>query len=225
MPLTAAQIISRACTIAKAPGYLVQAGQYLNMVLDTLQQTYDFDYIRKTQTINLDGNPSYLLENDHLRTDQVFYSVNGTKFVLNQIPIEDYNSLFDGPGVANYPYSYAIDVSTDPNTILFYPPPLVPLAVSVLYFPRKEDISSPETSSEIPWFMNQEYLIKKLAALIMLETDDERAPLFDVQSEKLLRNILSMQDDKGGYAQTIKLDRRSFRPTDSLRPNKSFPLS
>lgn len=225
MPLTAAQLIIRACTIAKAPGYTVQAGQYLNMLLDTLQQTYDFDYIRKTQTIVLNGNPGYDMATDHQRTDQVYYSVNGTKIVLNQIPIEDYNSLFMGAGVSNYPSSYAVDVSTTPNTILFYPPPLIPLTVSVLYFPRLEDIENPETSSEVPWFENQEYLLKKLAALIMLETDDERAPLFDVQSEKLLRNILTMQDDKGGYAQTIKLDRRSFRSPDSLKPDKAFPLS
>lgn len=224
MALTAAQIVTRACTIAKVPGYAVQAGVYLNMLLDTLCQTYDFDYIVKTHTIALDGNTSYDLASDHLRTREAFYSVDGTMEYMFQISIEDYNKLFQGPGVANYPNRFAVDVSTTPYSFLPYPPPSVTQSVTIKYFPRMADIATPESSSTVPWFINQEYLIKKVAADLMLETDDDRAPLFEVQAEKLLRNILTMSDDKGGYAQTIQHDRSRFRTGGSNADSKAYPL-
>lgn len=225
MPLTSAQIITRACTIAKVPGYQVQAGIYLNMLLSSLCQEYDFDYVKKTQTIAFNNSASYNLNADHLRTKEVFYNVNGNPFYLFQIPIETYHALFNGPGVSNYPNKFATDVSTDPNLILFYPPPSISQNVTVNYYPQMSDITAPESSSEVPWFTNQEYLIRKVAANLMLETDDERQPLFEAQAEKMLTKILSMKDDKEGFSDTIKLSRERFRTGQTSNPNKAFPLS
>lgn len=224
MSLTSAQIISRACTIAKVPGYAVQAGIYLNMLLASLCQEYDFDYIKETQTISLTNAPGYNLNSDHLRTKEVYYSVNGNPFYLFQIPIETYHSLFSGPGVSNYPNKYAVDVSTTPHTLLFYPPPSISQNVTVKYFPQMPDITTPETSSAVPWFTNQEYLIRKVAANLMLETDDARQPLFEMQAEKMLEKILTMLDDKEGFAETIKLSRERFRTGQNQNPSKAFPL-
>jgi hypothetical protein len=224
MALTSAQIISRACTIAKVPGYAVQAGIYLNMILASLCQEYDFDYIKSTQTIALNANAGYNLEDDHLRTKEVFYLVNGNPFYLFQIPIETYHTLFTGPGVSNYPNKFAVDVSTTPNTILFYPPPSITQSVTVNYYPQKADITTPESSSTVPWFLNQEYLIVKVASMLMRETDDERQPLFDAQAEKILSKVLTMQDDKEGFSETIELSRERFRTGGNQNPNKAFPL-
>lgn len=224
MALTAAQIITRACTIAKTPGYAVQAGIYLNMLLASLCQEYDFDYIKKTQTIPLTASFTYALNADHLRTREVFYNVNGNPFYLFQIPIETYHSLFNGPGVSNYPNKYAIDVSTSPHTFLPYPPPSITQDVTLNYYPQMADITTPESSSTVPWFLNQEYLIRKVAANLMLETDDARQPLFEAQAEKMLEKILTMQDDKEGFSETIKLSRERFRTGQNQNPNKAFPL-
>lgn len=224
MALTNAEIITRACSIAKAPGYRVQAGQYLNMTLASLCQTYDFDYIKKTQTISLNNNAGYALSSDHLRTKEVFYNVNGAIFYLFQIPIETYHSLFVGPGATNYPNKYAVDVSTSPYTILFYPPPSITQDVTVNYYPQMADIATPETSSATPWFHNQEYLITKIAACLMLETDDDRQQSFDARAEKILSGVLDMEDDKEGFAPTIKLSRERFRTGQNQNPNKAFPL-
>lgn len=224
MSMTNAEIITRACTIAKAPGYVVQAGQYLNMLLSTLCQTYDFDYIKKTQVITLDGNAGYSLNADHLRTKEVFYSVNGSIFTLFQIPIETYHSLYNGDGVSSYPNKYAVDVSTTPHTLLFYPPPSIALDVAVNYFPQKADITTPETDTGTPWFINQEYLIRKVAANLMLETDDGRQPLFELQAKEMLEDILTMKDDKGGFSDTIKLSRERFRTGGTNTPSKAFPV-
>ncbi len=224
MALTSAQIISRACAIAKVPGYTSQAGIYLNMLLSTLCQTYDFDSIKTTQTISLTNAAGYALNSDHLRTKEVFYSVNGAIFYLFQIPIETYHALFTGPGASNYPNKYAVDVSTTPNTILFYPPPSISQDVTVNYYPQKADIDTPESSTVVPWFPNQEYLIRKVAADLMLDSDDERQPLFEVQAEKMLSKILAMKDDKEGFSDTITLSRERFRTDTSQGPNKAFPL-
>lgn len=224
MPMTSAQLIARACTIAKAPGYAVQAGQYLNMLLQTICQTYDFDYIKKTQTITLTSAQAYNLNTDSLRTKEVFYSVGGIIFYLFQIPIETFHALVESPGISNYPDRYAIDVSTSPHQILFYPPPSISQSVTVTYFPQMPDITTPETDITVPWFINQEYLIRKVAADVMLETDDDRQHSFEVQAEKMLSKILTMADDKEGFSQTIKLSRENFRKGQNQNPNKAFPF-
>jgi hypothetical protein len=224
MALTNAQIIARACTIAKAPGYAVQAGQYLNMLLQSLCQTYDFDFIKKTQTINFTNAQGYNLNSDNLRTKEVFYSVNGDIFYLFQIPIETYNSLFIGPGVSNYPNKYAVDVSKSPKQLLPYPPPSISQAVTVNYFPQMPDITSPESDTGTCWFPNQEYLITKVAADLMMETDDERQQQFENRAEKMLMKFLDLADDKEGYSRTIKLSRERFKSGNNQNPNKAFPL-
>lgn len=224
MSLNTSQIIARACTIAKVPGYTSQAGQYLNMILQNLCQDYDFDFTKKSQTINLTTSLGYDLNSDNLRTKEVFYNVGGIIFYLFQIPIETYHALAQPPGSSNYPDRFAIDVSTNPKTILFYPPPSITNAVTINYFPQMPDISSPATDTTVPWFPDQEYLIKKTAAALMLETDDERQPLFEQQAEGRLSKFLTMDDDKEGFSQTIKLSRQTFRRGSNYNPNKAFPF-
>lgn len=232
MAQTAAQICALACQIAKVPaglngvgGYAAQAGVILNSTLSTLCQTQDFDFISKLLIINASAaNAGYPLNADHLRTRQVFYQVNGDIFELNQISIEKYYSLFQGPGVDNYPYSFAVNVSARPYQILFYPPPVIPLSINVWYYPQMPDIVAPETSAVVPWFPNDEYLRYKVAADLMAITDDSRQEGFDAKARNLLSKFLQMDDDKEGFAQTLKLDRTQFRPSSSAKPNKAFPL-
>lgn len=233
MPYTSAQLCNRACFIAKAPGFLIQAGQYLNMILEDLCQTYDFDFIRETLTLPVSPLPAngaanlpsgYALATDHLRTREVFYYVSGEPFYLTQMPIEEYDQLYNGPGISNYPENYAVRTETDPYTIYFYQPPQIPLTMFVRYQPQMADILNPETSTSIPWFINQRYLLKKLAADLMGETDDGRAPKWQAEAEGMLEKFLIMKDDKENYAQTIKLDRRVFKGGGSLRATKQQPL-
>jgi hypothetical protein len=198
---------------------------YLNMVLDTLNQIYDLDYISKPTTVNfVAGTTAYSLPADHLRTREVFYKIDGVPFNLRQIDIRDYHALFNAPSVDTYPYTFAVDVSTTPHNLLPYPPPSIVVPVTVIYFPRIPNITTPEVSLTVPWFLNQEYLVTKVAAKLMLETSDERAAAFDAAAEKLLNLVLIQVDDKEGYAQTIKLSGKNFRPRGISRPSKLFPL-
>lgn len=225
MALTSTQIIDRVCAIAKAPGFRTQAGQYLNSVLDNLCQTHDFDYIRQTTIISADSSSaSYDLPSDYLRGREVFYSVNGTIFWCDQMDFADYDRLFQGPGISNYPTNYATDVGTTPYTIYFYPPPAVPIDVTVRYQPRRDDITTPESSSDVPWFLDQRYLITKTAADLMQETDDARAERYLQRAEGMLKALLLMDDDNEGYARSVKLDPLKFRGGSSLKATKQQPL-
>ena len=225
MALTSAQIITRVCAICKAPGFITQAGQYLNSNLDDLCQTYDFDYIRKVYSFPVSSASAvYPMPTNYLRARFCYYNVNGTIFWVDQIPYEKYLTLFQGPGVSNYPYNFATDISATPANLYFYPPPAVSVTMNVGYQPRMTDITTPETSSAIPWFLDQRYLITKISADLMQETDDDRADRFHARAAEMLRNILSMDDDKEGYARTVKLDPSTFKNNNSNRPTKQQPL-
>lgn len=233
MAYTAQKIVQKACTVAKAPGFVQSAGEYLNLILADLCETYDFDFIRETQVIQAgpvvntgDGAlpNGYPLAANHLRTREVFYRVNGVPFYLTARPLEEFDQLPQSAGVTNYPTNYAIDTGTSPYTIYFYQPLVTPLTIFVRYQPLMDDIDTPETSSVIPWFTNQRYLIKKLAADLMNDTDDTRQPEYETAAEDMLRLFLEMKDDKENYAQTVKLDRRVFRGGGSLKSTKKQPL-
>lgn len=221
MPLTSQQLVTLSTQICKVPGMIVQAGQMLNMVLQDLAQVYDFDIERVTTTLSVSSQAAaYALPANHLRTREVFYSINGTIFYLNQIQLELYDQLFQGPGISNYPENFAIQVETIPHTILFYPPPAQVLQVTVRYQPTPADIAAPEASSVVPWFPNQALLLKRLNALVCTLADDDRLDSFEKSSNAALDKFMVNMDDKEGYAQTVKLDRTQFNPRNTSRPTK-----
>ena len=222
MALQAQQIVALALSAGRGTqGYTSQAGQFLNLLLSYLAQTYDFDELRKTTTITLSGSSaSYALPADYLRAREVFYSVNGTIFYLNQVPLEEYDQYFQGPGINNYPEQFATQVETSPPTIYFWPPPNLALQCVVRYQSQPADILTPESSSVIPWFPNQQYLIKRLTADIAMLTDDTRHQSLLAESAAILDKFLMIDDDKSGYAQQVTLDRRRFRNISNLKPTK-----
>ncbi len=223
MPYSASQLVSLACQITKTPGMIAQAGQFLNIILADYAQTIDMDTIRKTIFLDVGGQTaSYALPSDYLRGREVFYNISGEPVTVNEIPLEDYDKLFVGSGVASYPESWATDMSTTPPTIYFWPPPEQPVQLTIRYQPQTVDIASPESSSTIPWFPNQRVLLKDLCVdLLMLGDDTARKQDLEREVMERMRKYLVMDDDKEGYAQTVKLDARRFRPSyNSARATK-----
>lgn len=239
MAYSAKQLVSLASQISKVnTGMAPQVGQFLNMILAEYAQTMDLDSIRKSTTFNVSGrytgigfnNSGYQLPTDYLREVQVFYNVNGTIFDLDQISLEKYNTLFQSPGIANYPESFATDISQQAVStygsplIYFWPPPAIPLSINLLYRPQTTDITTPEASNIIPWFPNQRILLRDLCVDACVLSDDSRAAEFKKDVEERMRKYLIMDDDKEGYAQTVKLDRQLFRPTRDLPPTKQTSI-
>lgn len=230
MALTAAQIITLACQTAKCPGFTGQALQLLNSTLQDLAQTYDFDVIRKTTTFNFDtsavstlanGAQAFALPTDYLRAryTEVFYTIQGVKYRMINVELFELDGMVQTAGLQSYPVYYATDMSPtssgSPPVMYVWPPPSGEYPVTVRYQPQKADI----LTTDVPWFPNTDYLLTKLAAQLMMLTNDDRQPLYTKQAEDILRNYLEMKDDKTGRAQIVQLDRRFFSNRFASLPN------
>jgi hypothetical protein len=234
MAYTSAQIVSLSLQIAKVPGYTSLAGQLFNMILEELWQVYDFafsrqkTYIDLTQNMPTDsyGQPfGYALPATHERTLEVYYVVNGAPRMVTQLPIEQYDSLFQSNSGSSYAEFFCVDVSQTPHTMLIYPMPPLATGVYVRYLPQQQAITTPETSTTVPWFPNQIYLITRLSAELMMITDDTRRNKFLDDAAGLLNKFLTNgDDDREGYVRQVKLDPRYFRTGYSDKATKQMPL-
>jgi hypothetical protein len=254
MPLTSAQIVTLACQDARCPGFTSQAGQTLNAILQDLCQTYDFDLARRSVAfsfnpgqINSQGQAYYNLPANYLRgiRNGSYYTISGVPYPM--IPcdqVEEYNMLVEQAGLANFPVFYASDMSLEGvansasgsggaavPVMLFWQVPSGAYPAHVYYFSQMPDITTPETSSTVPWFPNQTYLRRRLAGELMAGTDDERMADFLSDNEEahpngagvMLRKYLQMKDDKGTRVKQVQLDRRRFGSSfDRLRNTKTL---
>lgn len=247
MPLTSAQIVALAVQDARVPGMTSQAGQTLNAILSDLCQSYDFAIARKTinfnfnaSQINSGGQAFQNLPADYLRAirNETFYTISGVPYPLIPVDLEEYDMLVQQSGLSNFPVFFATDMSltgaTNNGTVgipvaLFWMIPSGAYPATIRYFSQMADITTPESSSTVPWFPNQTYLRRRLAGELMALSDDERMASFLSDDEMqhpngagvMLRKYLQMKDDKGDRIQTVKLDRRRFGESfDRLKNTK-----
>jgi hypothetical protein len=238
--LTAQQICALARQVAKAPGYVSQSGQLLNMILADLCQTYNLEITRKTHYFTFDpgivapegmsiyGSGPYDLPSDFLRMEDdesaIFNIGDGVPRLLIPCDLTQFDMLVQQAGNQSYPCILAIDMSpvdavqqgTDPGVPQGYvwPPPSGQYAAQFRYFCQMPDIDTPETSTTVPWFPNQSYLQTRLAGELMRITDDDRMPTFlgdgDEGAQGILTRYLKLKDNRNNRAQSVRLDRRSF---------------
>lgn len=240
--LTSAQMIALACQAAKVPGYTVQAGQFLNARLVQLALAQDLDIVRRFYqfTTAIGSTGPYTLPANYLRARQVFYYLNGISYDLDQKDIKEFNRLYQGPGLSDYPYLYATDVAgsmlpppgmttqiPNPNTnvpvpvIYLYPQPVVNLQIEILYMDTTVEIPSPQTSSVVPWFPDQRALMHAIIEDLMMLTDDVRAKDMQMKTDNQIRSYLQMDNDKEQRADKVQLDTDNFRTARrSVRPTK-----
>ena len=104
-----------------------------------------------------------------------------------------------------------------------WPPVSGAYPAMVRYYSQMPDIVTPETSTTIPWFPNQEYLRKRIAAGVMEITGDDRRAAFLTDAENELRGYLQMKDDHGNRSSRVTMDRRRFGTQWSTLPkSKTF---
>ena len=244
--LTAQQIVTRASKIARAPGFISDAGDILNQILGELCQTYDFDLARgvvnfpfNSQTggddysldFSYDFGPPlvgglnqgpYALPFDWLRArrDDVFYTIDGVKYVMINIDMSEWDSLVEQAGLMSYPQNYTVDLSLVgannlPQPQMYvWPPPAGGYPVTARYQRQMPDIVNPSTSSKVPWFPDQNYLITRVAGELMRMTNDERTATFlgdsAIGAQGLLNRYLKLANDDEDRAKRVTLDRRLF---------------
>jgi hypothetical protein len=243
MPYNASQIVALACSIAKCPNFTSQAGTFLNVILEDLCQTYDFALARGVFSFSFNsatgtGSGPYTLPTDYLRTprdDDEFFTITGVPYRMTPIDYEEYLALPQTSGFQDYPQMFAVNVSTLQTlgymTEYFWPPPSGSYPVTQLYQKQMTAITTPETSTTVPWFPNQNYLITRLAGELMRITNDDRMQAFLSDSEEahpdgagsILRRYLKMKDDNTNRAKTVRLDKRRFgRAFNSLPSTKTI---
>lgn len=225
--ITAAQIVAKACGIAKCPGFTSQGGQDLNLTLNDLCLHRDLKMNRVTTTITASAglNGPFTLATDYLRTYDLFYQVNGMPFFLHPIGTDEYDKEFKDPSIANYPYEFMTiltgQATQSAGALYIYPQSLSALSLTHRYMINRADIATPESSSTIPWFQDQDYLVHATACRLMKLTDDAREPVFRVQGDDMLRTHLIIGDgDEQQVVKEVRRDPRRFRSNRSLRPTK-----
>lgn len=231
MALTAQQICTLACQMAQQTNATVQAGQLLNVILAELCQDYDFDLATGTTVFPLSsalGSGPYPLPADFLRflPSEAFYTISGTPYVMVPIDLAEYDALTQTAGVYGYPQSYATDVSLADNAtpvMYVWPPSSGAYPFTGRYKRLIPDIASPATSSSVPWFPNQTYLITRLTGELMkIQNNDQwRAYLGNTPegAQGMLDRYLKLQGDNETRAKTVKLDRRRFGRSYDRLPN------
>ena len=228
--LTAAQIVTKACGLAKAPGFTSQGGQDLNLTLNDLVLHRDLKINRKETTIAVTAasNGPFTLATDYLRTYDLFYTINNMPYFLFPMSQEQFDALFKDPSVANYPMWYATDLTNQATqaacTIRIWPQSTTALTLTHRYMINRADISSPESSSTVPWFPDQDYLIHATATRLMKLTDDGRYDKFVVDGENMLRTHLIMEGDEQQVVKEVRLDPQRFRINRGIKNTKVQPF-
>jgi hypothetical protein len=239
--MTAAQLCTMAAAVAKVPSWTAQAGVLLNAILQELCQDYDLQIARKTASFSFNsaaGNQSgpYTLPSDWLRADRddVFYTITGVKYVMIPIELAQYNAKVQQAGLNAYPSEYAVDRSPNatqqPSQMFVWVPPAGSYPVTLVYWAQMADIATPDTSTAVPWFDNQLYMLRRLTGEMMTLADDDRAAQFlggesqvpgggsFLGAAAILDRYLKQQGDSQ-VVKTVTLDRRRFGTSFSRLPN------
>ena len=232
MALTAAQIVADALAIAKCPGFTSQGGRALNLVLSdlVLHRNLKVNLVSTTILVTANTNGPFALEADYLRTYELMYYINDQPYFLQPSNRKQFDSEPNKSTTSNYPYEWASDLSPEalsPNTpsglLYIYPQSNTGLTLQHRYFVQRADITTPETSSTVPWFSDQDYLIQATATRMMRITDDTRYDRFEQICEKMIGIHLVMEGDEQQVVKEVQLDPRRFRVGGSLRPTKVEP--
>ena len=230
--LQSQQIVSLACAIAKCPGFLSQGGQFLNMTLEDLWLHRDLKINRKTESIAVQANNfgPFVLPQNYQRTYDLFFQQNNLPYFLNPISTEEYDQEFKDPSIANYPYEFMTILYDEVQALaqnppsagqlFIYPQSSGAITLTHRYMVKQPDIISPETSTVIPWFPDQDYLITATAKRLMQLTDDTREQQYEARCENMLRTHLIMEGDEQQVVKSVRLDSRRFHSNRTLKPTK-----
>ena len=246
MALSAQQLVVNANQAAKTPGFSVQCGQFLNMVLGDLCRTFDFELAAKTQFGNFNpglvadmgnsiyGSGPYPLNADFLRMKDdksAFWTLLGVPYPMIPCDLSEFDMLVQQADIQSYPYIIATDMSLGDETtegattpvFYVYSPPSGTYPFTIRYYAQMPDIDTPETSATVPWFPHQGYLHKRVSAYMMGISGDDREAAWHNDADKILREYLNLKDNRSNRASTVKLDRRYFgRSFTALKNTKTI---
>jgi hypothetical protein len=249
--VNASQICLLASRTAKGgAGMVGLAGEMLNLVLEDLKLNRDLKINRVTQllTVGPGSYGPYPLEADYLRTYDLFYPIpsstapppSGLTQFLHPVTMEQWDQEFKDTSMANYPYEFATDMSTDAQVwsggtpgngaltsagnLYIYPQSSGNIVLTHRYMRNQPDLVNPESSTDSPWFPFGMYLMEATAAALMGITGDDRRDSYLQSAEIKLRPYLIMEGDEQSAVHRIELDPQHFHFPKGLRPTKANPF-
>lgn len=240
MALTIAQIITLALQDANCPSYQTQGGQKLNLILQELGQDYNFSaaqgwwssnfgvpYVGTTNFANLPaGAGPFALPADFQRFNfhDFFWQNGGINYFPTPYDIDEFDAFVQQPGFTSYPTAYSVDMSVSPPALAIWPASSGAYPCFGRYQRTMPDIATPETSSVVPWFPSQQYVLHRLTAEMMITTGDTRAGSMMELATDDLRKFIEMEGNRDTRAVTAKLDPRHFGTSwGRLRSTKIIP--
>lgn len=228
--LTSAQIVADACSIAKCPGFTAQGGRALNLVLSdlVLHRNLKVNLVSANIPIGANNNGPFPLESDYLRTYEMVYYINDQPYFLQPASRLQFDSEPNKNTTSNYPYEWATDLSApslgvSAGLLYIYPQSNTGLTLIHRYMVQRPDITTPETSTVVPWFSDQDYLVQATSMRMMRITDDTRYDKFVMDCENMLRTHILTEGDEQQVVKEVKLDPRRFRVGGGARPTKINP--
>lgn len=230
MALTAAQIVTDACQMAKCPGFTVQGGRALNLVLSdlVLHRNLKVNLVTATIVVPPNSNGPFNLEANYLRTYDLWFQISGEPYFLNPCSLKQLDSEPQQSGLSSYPFEWASDLSLVASGglghLFVYPQSNTGVSLTHRYYLQQADIVTPETSATVPWFSDQDYLVQATTARLMRITDDSRYERFVADCENMLRMHLMTEGDEQQVVKSVQLDPRRFRVGGSNRPTKLDPF-
>lgn len=229
MSLTSAQIVADALAIAKCPGFTAQGGRALNLVLNDLvmHRNLKVNCIAATIAITNNSNGPFNLASNYLRTYDMFYVIDDVPYFLAPSSLAQYDSEPNKTTNSSYPYEWATDLSPVAGGLVglmyIYPRSTKSVTITHRYMCKRDDIVTPEVSTAVPWFEDQDYLIHATALRMMRVTDDSRYGIFEGDCTRMLLHHLLTEGDEQQVLKTIGLDPRRFRSSMRFKPTKTDP--
>jgi len=157
----------------------------------------------------------------------MMYYINDQPYFLKPTSRTQFDSEPNKSTTSNYPYEWATDLSPVASggvgLLYIYPQSNQNLTINHRYMVQRPDITTPETSSTVPWFTDQDYLIQATAMRMMRITDDSRYDRFVAECERMLEVHLVTEGDEQQVVKEVQLDPRRFRVGASLKPTKTEP--
>ena len=180
----------------------------------------------------------YSMPTDWLRANKndVFYTIQGVKYVMIPVSMAEFDSLVQQAGDSSYPEQYAVDNSPtalqQAPQMFVWPPPSGAFPVTARYYRQMPDYTTAQLADgvTVAWFPNSLYLLRRLAGELMLMTNDDRAQMFlggehkqqdgsvFLGSAAILDRYLKMKDDEQ-VTKRVTLDRRFFGNNFNRVPN------
>ena len=181
-------------------------------------------YANSANVVSISGPFALPLDFLRMNYQDFFWQNGGINYFPTPLDIQEFDALVQQPGFSSYPTCYTVDTSTTPYGLYIWPASSGAYPYFGRYARQLPDIDNPSTSTGVPWFPSQQYLMRRLTAEIMGLTGDLRRDAYMKEADEILRKFINKEGNRDTRSVTVKLDPRHFGPSwEQLPGTKQVP--